>query len=252
MSAFSQVKPKTRTRVIAVVCCALLFGGVAGPNARLLAQETEPLPDGAAILKSVRQAQASLHQVFQGKLRKGNRQLAYRMVMDGSVLRFEFPAAEAKEPSVVVVRSGAFDVSLEVRDRDGALLPVRFDEEVAGMGVTYEDLALRFLSWPGAVAEGDERLMLSKCWKLRVKRPNGSASGYHEVVLWVGQSNGAFLKSEAYGAGGVLLRRLTVRSLGTVNGMTTLKQLRIESPQAGGEPTYLDVDVDPTGVRPNR
>jgi hypothetical protein len=121
-------------------------------------------------------------------------------------------------------------------------MSVRFHEEVAGMGISYEDLALRFLFWPGATLEGEERLMLSKCWKIRVKRPKASASAYEEVVLWVSQSNGAFLKSEAYGEHGVLVRRLTVRSVQTIGGATALKQLRAESPNEGGDPSYLDVE----------
>ena len=110
------------------------------------------------------------------------------------------------------------------------------------MGVCFEDLSLRFLYWPEATLEGEESLMLAKCWKIRVRRPAGVRSPYREVLVWVSQSDAAFLKSEAYGDDGMLLRRLTVRQIQSLDQVTTLKQLRIESPGKDNTPTYLDVD----------
>ncbi len=245
MSAFFHLNRKPSFGLLAIARRGILIGALGASQMMPLVGEEAAAPapaDAASILRSVRAAQASMHETFQGKLRRGSRSLAYRMVIDGPVLRFEFPAAEGKDPQTVVIRSGSFDATLEVRDAAGKLLSVRFHEEVAGMGISYEDLALRFLFWPGATLEGEERLMLSKCWKIRVKRPKASASAYEEVVLWVSQSNGAFLKSEAYGEHGVLVRRLTVRSVQTIGGATALKQLRAESPNEGGDPSYLDVE----------
>lgn len=252
MSASFQVNQKPAVGLLAIVRWGIM-AGVCGILAitPLLGEDVQAAaPDAAAILRSVRAGQASMHQTFQGKLRKGSRSVSYRMIMEGPMVRFEFPAAEGKEPQTVVIRFGSFDATLEVRDAGGKLLPVRFHEEVSEMGVSYEDLALRFLFWPGATLEGEERVMLSKCWRLRVKRPSGSTSGYEEVVVWVSQANGAFLKSEAYGENGVILRRLTVRSLQTIGDTTTLKQLRAESPNEGGEPSYLDVDGDRVAKAP--
>ena len=119
---------------------------------------------------------------------------------------------------------------------------VNFSDEIPGMGVCYEDLSLRFLYWPDAVLEGEESLMLAKCWKIRVRRPTSVRSPYAEVLVWVSQSDAAFLKSESYSEGGELLKRMTVRSVQSLEGVTALKQLRIESPATDKTPTYLDVD----------
>ena len=203
--------------------------------------------DPVAILRGVREAQASIKQTLQGRLRKGAVSVVYRMVLEGLQVRFEFPNAVPPAPALVTLRFGETSSTLEVGGAGavGASKKVDFSDEIGGTGVFYEDLALRFLYWPDARLEGEESLMLSKCWKLRVRRPAGVRSPYSEVVVWVSQSSGAFLKSEAYGADGKLVKRLTVRSIQSIDRVTTLKQLRIESPLSGPTPAYLDVDGQP-------
>ncbi len=206
--------------------------------------------DPVALLRGVREAQASIKQTLQGKLRRGSRSMVYRMVMDGPQVRFEFPNATPPTPSTVVLRFGETTTSIEATS-GGASQKVNFDDEISPFGVCYEDLALRFLYWPDATLEGEESLMLARCWKIRVHRPLGVRSPYAEVLVWVSQSDAAFLKSEAYGEDGGLMRRLTVRSVQSLDSVTTLKQLRIETPQGEPTPTYLDVDGQPA-PRPAR
>jgi hypothetical protein len=203
--------------------------------------------DPVAILRGVREAQASIKQTLEGRLRRGAVSIVYRMVMEGVQVRFEFPNAVSPAPSLVTLRFGETASTLEVGGTGavGASKKVDFSDEIGGTGVFYEDLALRFLYWPDATLEGEESLMLSRCWKIRVRRPAGVRSPYAEVVVWVSQSSGAFLKSEAYGSNGALVKRLTVRSIQSIDRVTTLKQLRIESPLSGPTPAYLDVDGQP-------
>ena len=222
-----------------------------GQGTQSAASAPAELPDAAAILADVRAGQAVLHQTLSGKLRTGARTISYRMVMEGPSIRFDFPNASGSEPKSVNLKFGEKDVALQVQPADGKAKTPVFEEELFGMGVTYEDLAMRFLYWPRAVIEGEERMMLmSKCWKIRVQRPAGSRSLYREVLIWVSQSNGAFLKSEAYGEDGAVSRRMTVRSLQSVGQATTLKQLRVESPGRRADPTYLDVDAENAAQAP--
>jgi hypothetical protein len=198
--------------------------------------------DPVALLKGVREAQASIKQTLQGKLRKGSRSISYRMVMEGQKVRFEFPNATPPSPTLVSLQFGEKSSSLEVATSEGVSKKVDFSDEIDGMGVCFEDLALRFLYWGDASLEGEESLMLAKCWKIRVRRPAKVVSPYKEVLVWVSQTDAAFLKSESYGEDGRLLKRLTVRRIQSLDQVTTLKQLRIESPGKDDVPTYLDVD----------
>ena len=245
------------TILMAAFCLAVVAVAVEpqGLKSGQGAQSTPPAaaeqPDAAVILADVRAGQAVLHQSLSGKLRMGARTIPYRMVMDGPSVRFDFPNASGGEPKSVSLKFGEKDVSLQVQPADGKAKTPVFEEELFGMGVTYEDLGMRFLYWPKAAIEGEERMMLmSKCWKIRVQRPAGSRSVYREVLVWVSQSNGAFLKSEAYGDDGAVLRRMTVRSLQSVGQGTTLKQLRVESPGRNADPTYLDVDSENAAQAP--
>ena len=249
MSDYSQVKWKiVASRLLVLfcvhcVCFGMAFDVSAAPDrsAPSAVVPEDDLPDPVAILRSVREMQASIRQTLQGKLRRSGRTVGYRMVMEGVQVRFEFPDAVPPNPKTVVLKLGEKESQLEVPSNSGAERKVDFADEIGGMGVNYEDLALRFLYWDDAVLEGEERLMLSKCWRIRVRRPAEVRSRYAQVVVWVSQSNGAFLKSEAYHEDGTLLKRLTVRSVQSIGQATTLKQLRIETAK-GEEPAYLDVD----------
>ncbi|RFC44749.1 MAG: outer membrane lipoprotein-sorting protein [Verrucomicrobia bacterium] len=231
-----------------VVALALLLAAFERSGGRVLAAETKSVwkVDPVALLQGVREAQASIKQTLQGKLRKGSRSMLYRMVMDGPRVRFEFPEAVPPAPLLVNLYFGEKSASIEVGTAAGTSQKVNFADEIPGMGVCYEDLALRFLYWSDATLEGEESLMLAKCWKIRVRRPAGVRSPYREVLVWVSQTDAAFLKSESYGDDGALLRRLTVRQIQSLDQVTTLKQLRIESPGRDATPTYLDVDGQPS------
>ena len=80
----------------------LTLGGVAVDlcGGRAQAAETKPVGkiDPVALLEGVREAQASIKQTLQGKLRKGPKSIFYRMVMDGPRVRFEFPNATPPAP----------------------------------------------------------------------------------------------------------------------------------------------------------
>lgn len=255
MRAPQHIKRKSSASVSSSKCgfrLGVLLGWIAVFLPCLAIAETAGEVDGGALLRALRREQSSQHLILQGKIRKGNLTLPYKMVMDGPAIRFEFSNAKPKEPAVVTIRIGSLDATLEVRDLDGKLLPAKFSDEIMGMGVSYEDLGLRFLFWPGGAVEGEERLMLAKCVRVRVKKPDVEASSYREVLLWLSQSNGAFLKCEAYGEKGALLKRFTVRSLQTLNQTTMLKQLRVETAKESDEPIYVDVDGDGAVFRPGK
>jgi hypothetical protein len=208
-------------------------------------QFVEGGPDPLAVLRGVRESQSAIRQSLNGKLRMGARKLPYKMVMNGGELRFEFPEAQAPDPQAVTLSFGAKDAAVRVQSTSGSVQRAQFGDEIAGMGVLYEDLAMRFLYWNKAELEGEERLLpplYLKCWRIRVHRPSGVRSVYKEVVVWVSQDNGGILKSEAYDDTGALVRRLKVVSIQGSGQGTTLKQMRIESPQKGGAFVYLDVD----------
>jgi hypothetical protein len=207
--------------------------------------------DATPILQAVRKGISTVHQNLSGVLRMGNRRIEYRMVIDGPELKMSFPKTSGKDPRSLFMKFGERDVTLQVETAEGKKRQPPFEEELFGMGVSYEDLAMRFLYWPDSLVEGEERLMVfARCWKIRVPRPHGSKSAYASVRVWARQADGAFLKSEGYDESGRLLRRLTVRRLQSIGQATTLEQLRVESPGRNPDPTYLEVDGEASAQAP--
>ena len=226
-------------------CGWLCLGPCAGAEDELKRAQDFSRIDAGAILRGVRESQAAIRQSLQGRLRSGARKLPYRMVMDGSELRFEFPEALPPDPQVVSLQFGERDASVQAKVAEGNLRKVQFEDEIAGMGVLYEDLSMRYLYWKDAEVVDEERMLpplYVKCWKIRVRRPPKLRSPYREVLVWVSQENGGILKSEAYDDKGELVRRLKVVSIQGSDQGTTLKQMRIESPKMGSNYIYLDVD----------
>lgn len=251
MSVTPTKKSKTILLLRVLALASALFGLSARTSAAPPVAESEPSADGTPILQAVRKGLSAVHQSLSGVLRSGGRRVEYKMVIDGPELRMTFPKATGKDPRTMVLRFGEKDVTLQVETAEGKKRQPPFDEELFGMGVSYEDLAMRHLYWPASIVEGEERLMVfARCWRIRVPRPPGAKSAYAAVRVWARQADGAFLKSEGYDESGKVVRRLTVRRLQSIGQMTTLEQLRIESPGKSADLTYLDVDGEASAQAP--
>jgi hypothetical protein len=217
----------------------------AGP---LLAEDA---PDPHAILKTVRIAQSEQNRTLNGEIRNGGKSLPFRLVCAGSVIRYEF----TNPPQVLQVKLGEKDARLEeVVDGKAAKVSLRrFDERVRDTDISFEDLSLCFLYWPNATVQGDQTMLLQKCWIVRVQPGSRGDTQYSKVDLWISKKTGALMQAEAFDAAGKLARRFKVmsgQSLG--GGLWILKEMRIESfsgTPKDRNPTYLDIDKPESGAR---
>lgn len=220
---------KTRLILLATLC---LSGFAAA----------EPAPDAQEILRTVRLAQASQHQTLRGQLRNGGNAIPFRLVIDGPTIRYQF-----NEPPTLQLRLLDKDSRLEEITRGSAekVTAAKFDTHVRNTDITYEDLALKFLYWPNATVEGDEMMLLRKCWKIRVSPPAKNQSQYSSATLWIEKESGALMQAEALDHDGKFAKRFKVISGQKLEGMWLLKQMRIETGGSGGSkdrtPTYLEI-----------
>lgn len=208
----------------------------------------EDAPDAAAILKTVRVAQAAQERSLSGRLRTGGKSIPFKLSMADQTVRWDF-----SEPSqTLLLRLGEKEARLEEIGKAGPqkITAARFDAKVRDSDISYEDLSMRFLYWPNAKVEGEQTMLLQKCWIVRVEPPAKDDSQYSAVKLWISRNEGALLQAEALGPDGKLARRFKViagRNLG--DGLWILKQMRIEAPTTlGGRtqdrtPTYLEIDA---------
>ena len=202
-------------------------------------------PDAKAILQSVRNAQAAQNRVVQGRLRTGGKSVPFTLKMEGNTIRWDF----TNPPQTLLLRLGDKDSRLEEIGKNGSqkVSGARFDDIVRDSDVSYEDLSMRFLYWPTAEVEGEQTMVLTKCWIVRVEPPARNDSQYGKVKLWISKNDGALMQAEAYDQSGKLARRFKVLSGQKADdGSWMLKQMRIESatPGRSGDrtPTYLEID----------
>src|SRR2546423_9493209 len=198
-------------------------------------------PPAKEILESVRLRQARQELELQGELREGPTVVPFRLTQTGPIIRYTF----SKPDEALQLRLGENDSRLEEVTREGVekIATAQFDRKVRGTSVTYEDLSLRFLYWPGRVTAENE-IRTVNCWKLEMKAPSRQ-SQYSNVWLWVGKDNGALMEMEAYDWNAKLLKRFEGVSGQKIEGRWFLKDLRIEAlhPGTGKVRTrpYLDI-----------
>ncbi len=182
-------------------------------------------PSAKEILASVRLQQAQQQIDLQGQLRQDAKVVPFHLTQHGALIRYGFTNPD----ETLQLRLGENDSRLEEVTRGGVekITPAQFDRKVRGTGVTYEDLALKFLYWPDARVTGENSIRTRNCWKLELKAPSRQ-SQYSNVFLWVDQSGGALMRVDAFDWNGHLAKRFEVVSAQKIEGRWFLKQMRIE------------------------
>ena len=202
----------------------------------------EPVPTAKEILASVRMQQAQQELDLQGQLRQDDIVVPFRLTQSGPTIRYSF----ANPDETLQLRLGETDSKLEEITRSGIekIAPAQFDRKVRGTGVTYEDLALKFVYWPNARVVGEDSMRTRRCWKLELHAPSRE-SQYSSVSLWVDKESGALMRLEGYDWEGKITKRFEVISGQKIEGRWFLKQMRIEQLQPGTNKvqarTYLDI-----------
>jgi hypothetical protein len=158
------------------------------------------------------------------------------------VIRYSF----SNPDEALQLRLGDNDSRLEQVTRSGTerITPAKFDDKVRGTGISYEDLALKFLYWPNAKIAGEETVRTRGCWKLEIHPPSHE-SQYSSVNLWIDKAGGALMRMEGYDWNGRLVKRFEVVSAQKIDDRWFLKQMRIEQLEPSTprviDRTYLEI-----------
>jgi hypothetical protein len=202
----------------------------------------EPVPSAQEILASVRMLETRQQIDLHGQLRDNATVIPFRLIQTGPIIRYSFsnPAEQ------VQLRLGENSSRLDVVTDTGTekLAASKLDQKIGGTGVTYEDLALKFLYWPNARVLGQENIRTRNCWKLQLRAPSRE-SQYSNVLLWIDKTSGALMRLEGYDWNGQLAKRFEVVSAQKIDHRWFLKQMRIEELQPGTNKvqarTYLEI-----------
>ena len=199
-------------------------------------------PSAKDILASVRMIESKQELDLQGQLRQNDVVVPFRLVQNGPLIRYSF----ANPDEVLQLRLGENGSRLDVVTDAGTekFAGSKLNEKIRGTGVTYEDLAFKFLYWPTARLLGDEKVRTRNCWKLQLRAPSRE-SQYSNVLLWVDKASGALMRMEGYDWNAQLAKRFEVVSAQKIEGRWFLKQMRVEEFQPGTNHvqarTYLEI-----------
>jgi hypothetical protein len=190
----------------------------------------ETPPSAKAILASVRMIESRQQIDLQGQLRQDEVVIPFRLVQDGSLIRYSFTNPDEALQLRLGEKSSRLDL---VTDAGTEKVGVsKLGERIRGTIVTYGDLAFKFLYWSAARVLGEENVRTRKCWKLQLRAPSRD-SQYSNVLLWVDKASGALMRMEGYDWKAQLIKRFEVVSAQKIEGRWLLKQMRIEQLQPG-------------------
>jgi Outer membrane lipoprotein-sorting protein len=201
-----------------------------------------PPPSAKEILDSVRMLEARQQMDLQGQLRTNEIVVPFHLTQAGPLIRYSFSNPE----EVLQLRLGENSSRLDIVTDAGAekFATSKLGQRIGGTGITYEDLALKFLYWPNAQVLGQENIRTRNCWKLQLRAPSRE-SQYSNVFLWADKASGALMRMEGYDWNGQLAKRFEVVSAQKIDNRWFLKQMRVEELQPGTNKvqsrTYLEI-----------
>src|SRR5207249_52828 len=201
-----------------------------------------PPPSAKEILDSVRMLEARQQIDLEGQLRENEKVIPFNLSQTGPLIRYSFADPE----EVLQLRLGENGSRLDLVTATGSeKFPAeKLNEKIRGTGISYEELALKFLYWPNARVLGDETVRTRSCWKLQSVAPSRD-SQYWNVIIWVDKASGALMRMEGYDWNGKLAKRFEVISAQKIDDRWFLKQMRVEELQPGTNKvrarTYLEI-----------
>ncbi len=182
-------------------------------------------PDAQAILEAVRVNPMGQNIALNAQLREGQKTTPFKIVVDDGV-RYQFSNPEqelilklSEESSTLQERTGG---------KTAGVTAAKLDDSVRGTGITYEDLALKFLYWKMPKMLGEETVRSLRAWKIELQSGRDS-SQYGVARVWIGKDSGAILRIEGYNREGKLIRKFEVVSGQKFDDQWMLKQMRIET-----------------------
>jgi hypothetical protein len=217
----------------------VIFFGVLSPDHSLAADSSN---EAKEILAAARINQIAQEARLDARLRQGREKTPFEIVLQGGEIRYEFDNPR----ETVVLRLGDEESELLVGPpgQEGTLRSAEAGERVRGSSLTYEDLAMRFLYWPGAKLLGSDIINTRTTHKLEL-HPHDRKSLYGAARIWIDKASGALLRVEGYDWDGRLSKRFEVVAVQKIEGQYFLKRMRVETfdPETRKvtDRTYLEV-----------
>jgi hypothetical protein len=102
-------------------------------------------------------------------------------------------------------------------------------DKVQGTDLTWVDLCLSYLWWPGGETVGTDRLRGRFCYIVDLPAPDDLAREFDRVRVWVDPKINMLLQAEAYDNAGERIRKMSVESFKKVDGVWFIKDIDVYS-----------------------
>ena len=100
---------------------------------------------------------------------------------------------------------------------------------VRNTDISWMDLSLSFLWWPGGRTVGAEEIRSRTCYVIEIPAPSGAFGGCSKVRLWIDPQIHIMLRADVYDTAGTLMRRMDVKGFKKINGRWVIQHIEIES-----------------------
>lgn len=188
-------------------------------------------PDADAMIKNIRLSATLKEMNLNGQIRKegGGAKIPVSLFVRENNMQFMLNNAERFH-----IRMGDESAQLMTvaEDRSTKAFPAaKLAAPIADTDVTYEDLTLRFLYWPNAKLEGEEKAKDgTNCYRVALTNP-GKDGAFSRVYVWVHKEYGAFWQVRAYDRAGKPIKEFLVDSVMPLPGGKnyTIKQMRVNT-----------------------
>lgn len=98
---------------------------------------------------------------------------------------------------------------------------------IEGTDLSWLDLSLAFVRWPGPRTKGQEDVRGRTCFVVDVDAPDTAFAGCTGVRMWIEPKIGILMRAESYGPDQQPLRRMEIKSFRKINDRWFLKDLEL-------------------------
>lgn len=192
--------------------------------------------DAESILQAARANPTTHNAALRAQIRGDEMATPMTIRVKDGIVRYEF-----KNPDQIILLALSPNETQLSEMHGGTIKPIsplHRHDQIRDTGITYQDLSLGFLYWPHPVIQGEDSVKTRPAYKIDIQAPANEPL-YGVARLWIDKESGAILKIEGYDKKGLILRRFEVVSGQQIDGLWTLKQMRIESFSPGNSHDVL-------------
>jgi hypothetical protein len=117
-------------------------------------------------------------------------------------------------------------------------------DAIEGTDVTWMDLTLAYLWWPGGRTVGAEEIRGRDCWVVDLPPPTNHFAAASAVRLWLDAKMGGVLRAQVFDAAGQLIRRVDVKGFKKIGDRWFVQVIEVESLPAKTTTTLRVRDVE--------